>query len=197
MQVKPWDGKPISIRVHDALPIMLSLMIRSTLFALDAPVLDQGRRQCRDRTPIRQQHRQRSFGEILFTVVASCQPVQIGQHGSRPPEVSVGVAVARRERQHRTPAPLAAMDRLGDATAKMDRDLSLHQVAVAGRDAILWPSGRVDVRCDADAAPLPRGVLGDLDVPDGQRRCRARQPWRSLERNQGGAGVASLMMGDR
>ena len=30
MQVKPWDGKPISIRAHDALPIMQSSMIRPT-----------------------------------------------------------------------------------------------------------------------------------------------------------------------
>jgi hypothetical protein len=39
-----------------------------------------------------------------------------------------------------TGTPLAAMDRLGDATGKFNDDLRFHQFAVAWRDsAALWP----------------------------------------------------------
>ena len=91
-------------------------------FALDAPVLDQCRRQCFDGWPMRQQQRQCPFSEALLVVAAACQPVQI-KHGCGLLQVSVDAAVGLRERQYLTAAPLAAMDRLADATGKLDDDL--------------------------------------------------------------------------
>ena len=73
----------------------------------------------------------------------------------------------------------------------------LHQVAVAWRDALDGPFHRVDVRRDASAAPLARCVLCDLDVPDGQRWRRARQPRGVAERPHDGNGVTALVKRDR
>jgi hypothetical protein len=65
---------------------------------------------------VRQQQPQCSFSEALLVVAVACQPAQIGQHGCGPRQVSVNAAVGLSERQYRTLASLAAMDRLGDAS---------------------------------------------------------------------------------
>ena len=161
------------------------------MVALDAPVLDQCRRQCFDGGPMRQQHRQRPVNEALLVVAA--EAAQISHHACGKRQVSVRVAVQLRERQHLAPAPLAAMDRLGDAPGKVDRDLRFHQKAVAWRDAALWPCGRIDVRPDAVACPLAGRGLHDLDGPDANRRRRVRQPSGISERHQDADGVASLV----
>jgi hypothetical protein len=91
-------------------------------------------------------------------------------------------------------APLAAMDRLGDAPGEMNDSL-LRQVAKSSADTLVGPSGRIDVRPDAAAAPLARRDLCDLDGPDAHRWREVWQPLGIAERQHGGNVVARLMMG--
>ena len=87
------------------------------------------------------------------------------------------------------------MDRLADATGKLNDGLPFHQGAVAWRDAFDGPSGRIDVRPDTAAAPLARGVLRDLDIADEQRWRRFRQPRGIAKRPHDGNGVTGLVIG--
>ena len=119
--------------------------------ALDAPVRDQLGRQCFDGCPMRHQQRQCALGERLRVEADTCQPPQVTSDVGGALQVHLHAAVGLRERQYLLLAPLAAMDRLGDATGKLDNDLRLHQGAVAWRDAVDGPFRRIN----SDAKQFP------------------------------------------
>ena len=168
---------------------------RFDALALDAPVFDQCRRQCRDGAPVRRQQRQCAFSERLRVVADTCQPEEITEHGCGALQVSFNGAVGLRERQYRTPASLAAMASLGNAASELNDDLRLHQVAEWFGDGFDGPSHRIDIRPEAVAAQASRSVIDDLDKLDRQQRRRVRQPLGSAECHRDGDGVASLVIG--